>query len=67
MPDLTEKEIVHFQNLYKHYYGQQLTIEEAKVKIIALVDLLRLVIEYECSINQQNDNPKQELIRTKKT
>jgi len=56
MHDLNEKEIVRFQKLYKYYYGQQLTTEEAKVKIFALVDLLRLVIEYECSISQHKDN-----------
>ena len=39
----SKENIVHFQKLYLHYYGKNLTMEEAEKRLTALVNLLRLV------------------------
>jgi len=39
----SKKDIAKFQKLYLHYYGKNLTMEEAEKRLNALVRLLRLV------------------------
>ncbi len=49
MPNWKTKDVIRFQKLYKHYYKKEINQKEAVIKIDALVDLIRLSIEYELS------------------
>ena len=45
----SKEDIARFQKLYQHCYQKEINSEEAITKIDALVDLIRLAIEYELS------------------
>lgn len=46
MAKYSKEEIEYFKFLYLEHYGKAISDEDAEIKIDALVDLIRLAIEY---------------------
>ncbi len=57
MPKYTKQDIEYFKTLYLEHYGKVITDEDAEIKIDALVDLIRLAIEYKVlKSKKENEN-----------
>lgn len=53
MSKYSKKDLATFQKLYRKHYIKIINPEEAEIKIDALVDLIRLAIEYKITQNQK--------------
>lgn len=52
--NLTNEDITKFQNLYKKYFGEEISKEEAYQKGMRLIRLLKIIIKN----NQKNEKDK---------